>query len=574
MARRLGIVVLLAAAASAEDAAGRQESELAARFAELERMMQSQQRMIESQAGLIETQQGRILNLETRPAAPSVSTAAPSRRLTHPITAPLKSIHASADPGATAVTVQYSVLERAEMNLTHVWLLLCGALVVAMQAGFAMVKVGSCRAVSAQSILLCSLLDVCLGTLGWWISGWALAFSGPMERIDGVEYKQNRVMGYEQFAGHAFLGPPRSDGQQEPTMDIVHWFFQWACCIVAVTIASGGSCERVDIRGQAIYSFLFAAGIYPIMVACSKGMGWLTIEVNTVGYTDFGGSGLIHLAGGVGSFIGSFAIGPRKGRFDRPKEFSPHNVPLIALGTFLLWFGWYGLNCGNTMGMDRVDSGFLAAQVAMNTTLAAASGGLVAFLLRSIGFRKYDVAGFCNGILAGLVAISAGCANVDCGYAVIIGIGGAVMYVASSWLMRHVQVDDPCDTFSVHGAAGAWGVLAAAIFDWGALGSGYSQYHGRQGFACVWNKSLLACQVDIGGKAMYANIWELGMVFIWVGLTSVTILVPLRLIGLLKASEDKHWLGQDEFLHRPRKAYEIEPFISSKPLFRSTLQAI
>mmetsp|Transcript_52001 Transcript_52001/g.137361 ORF Transcript_52001/g.137361 Transcript_52001/m.137361 type:complete len:577 (-) Transcript_52001:45-1775(-) len=576
MARRLCVVVFLAAAASSEDAVGSHDSELLDRFAELERMVQSQQRMIESQAGLIETQQGRILNLESHTASSGASADVVNRRLQ---TGVAKSIYEPSGSGG------YSELESTQGAMTHVWLLLCGALVVSMHAGFAMVKVGSCRAVSAQSILLASLLDVCLATLGWWVSGWAIAFSGPMSlEADGLMYKKLRVAGYEQFAGHQFLGArssspgrtstTRSDGQVEPTFDMVRWFFQWACCTVATTIVSGGVCERVLAPGHAIYVFLMAACIYPVIVACTKGMGLLATEVNSIGFTDFAGSGIIHLTGGVGSLIGSIAVGARKGRFDRPKEFAPHNMPLVVLGTFLLWFGWYGLNCGSTMAMNTIENGFMAAQVAMNTTLGAATGGLVAFLMRSVGFRKYDVAGFCNGILAGLVAVSGSCGNVECGFACIIGGVGAFLYVGTSWLMRRIQVDDPVDAFAVHGAAGAWGVVAAAVFDWGAVGSSFNKFHGHNGFRCAFTPGTNECMTGLETDGIVANFVEIGVVFVWVGVASVVILLPLRFCGLLRASEDKQELGQDEFLHRPVKAYVIEPFLSSKPLFRSTLQAI
>ena len=150
----------------------------------------------------------------------------------------------------------------------------------------------------------------------------------------------------------------------------------------------------------------------------------------------------------------------------------------VVLGTFALWFGWYGFNPGSTLGMHDGATGALAAQVAMNTTLAAATGGITVFILRYAVTRKYDVGGLCNGILAGLVSITAGCGNVECGSAFAIGLVGAFVYQASSMLLQKLKIDDPVDASPVHGFCGIWGVLAAGFLDWG---KGVDHYHGWSG---------------------------------------------------------------------------------------------
>merc|ERR1719282_220333 len=187
------------------------------------------------------------------------------------------------------------------------------------------------------------------------------------------------------------------------------------------------------------------------------------------------------MTGGVGALVGAICSGPRNERWTNPDDFVPHSLPLVVLGTFILWFGWYGFNCGSTLGMNQ-EKGALAAQVAMNTTMAAATGGTVVFFLRFALLRKYDTGGLCNGILAGLVSITAGCGNVEAGSALLIAVIGGFVYQGSSMLLQKLKIDDPVDAVPVHGACGIWGVLAAVLFDWG---KGVENFHGWSGFSCM-----------------------------------------------------------------------------------------
>merc|ERR1719163_962391 len=186
-----------------------------------------------------------------------------------------------------------------------------------------------------------------------------------------------------------------------------------------------------------------------------------------MGYIDFAGSGVVHLCGGIGALAGAAIVGKRTGRFepDKEDEFLPHSQPLIVIGTFILWFGRCGFNPGSTLGMSDSGTALLAAHVMMNTTLSAATGGVTVFLLVFAITRKYDCANLCNGILAGLVSITAGCSNVESGSAFLIGIVGGFIFVGSSALIKKLKIDDPVDAFSVHGSCGIWGCIAAAVFD-------------------------------------------------------------------------------------------------------------
>lgn len=466
-------------------------------------------------------------------------------------------------PGTRA----YTTLESHKGAINHIWILICGCLIMMMQAGFALLEAGNCRVKNVQSILLKNLTDVCMGTLGWFIFGWSFAYSGPM---NAAGYKAE-FAGREEFAGHTFIAV-RDDGQMEPTTKMRDWFFQWAFCATAATIVSGGIAERVNFPGYSIFSFIMTSFIYPVVVAWSWGSGWMA-EMNSPGYMDFAGSGVVHLTGGIAALVGAAIAGPRRGRFEgmgakdrivgMPVKFIPHSQPLIVLGTFILWFGWYGFNCGSTLRLDDIEMAFLAAQVAMNTTLAAATGGLTVFLLRFVMMRKYDLGGMCSGILAGLVSITAGCGNVECGSAVIIGFIGALIYQASSTLLRVCKIDDPVDAFPVHGAAGIWGVFAAAAFDWG---TGLQFAHGWNGFKCAgWMKTKEGCISDgtdkQGGNLFAANMAEIVAICVWSGGLSAIVFVILKVAKLLNTADNIQEYGIDKTKHSPVKGYDVtDPF--------------
>merc|ERR1719277_120697 len=300
---------------------------------------------------------------------------------------------------------------------------------------------------------------------------------------------------------------------------MLNWFFQWAFCGAAATIVSGGVAERVKFPGYVLFSFMMTSFIYPVVVAWTWGYGWLA----DMGFMDFAGSGIVHMTGGVGALVGAAIAGPRNQRWENPDLFVPHSLPLVVLGTFILWFGWYGFNCGSTLGLSSASTGEWAAQVAMNTTIAAATGGLVVFLLRMALLRGYyDIAGFCNGILAGLVSITAGCGSVDCGSAFAIAVIGGCIYQGTSVLLKKLAIDDPIDAFPVHGAAGAWGVMAAALFDWG---KGFDYAHGWSGFGCVQDSDG-NCLSGGWTQLFTANVVEILAIVAWTAFFTVAILLP------------------------------------------------
>jgi Amt family ammonium transporter len=282
-----------------------------------------------------------------------------------------------------------------------------------------------------------------------------------------------------------------------------------------------------------------------------------------VGVVDFAGSGVVHVTGGVAGLVGTIVLGPRQGRFPawrvQPGEFDPHSLPLVVLGTMVLWFGWNGFNCGSTLEMNE-EAGLLAAQVAMNTTISAATGGLAVFCLRYVMTKSYDVCGLCNGILAGLVSITAPCGNVEAGSALAIGLIGAFVYQGASVLLVRLEIDDPVDAVPVHGFCGCWGVLAAALFDWGV---GFDNFHGRSDFHCMTDEDG-SCATGLFGRVIGAHIVMLIAIIGWSGVLSGLTFFLLKLTGTLRINQDKELDGVDAAKHCPSKAYAI-PAATGKP---------
>merc|ERR1711959_83834 len=306
--------------------------------------------------------------------------------------------------------------------------------------------------------------------------------------------------------------------------------------------------ERTRLLAFGIFSIIMTSWIYPIIVywgwSCTGMFGYTdddgesTSIVGGPAYMDFAGSGLVHLVGGVGAIIGALMVGPRKDRWVKEDDFAPHNIPFIVLGTFCLWFGWYGFNPGSTLSMHDAGTAHTAGLVAVNTTLAPCVAGLVVFLLRALVVppRLLDVGGFCNGILAGLVSITAGCAFVKPWETIIIGFIGGLIYQVSSMLVRILKIDDVVDAFSVHGACGIWGTLALGLFG--------NEEDGMGGNGIFY-----------GGNQLGVQVFGVIMIIIWVGFFSVAVFLPLRLLKVLRLSDDFQDAGADLMEHSPSKAY-------------------
>merc|ERR1719428_2043982 len=475
--------------------------------------------------------------------------------------------------------------------LDTMYLLICGTFVFFMHAGFAMLEAGTGRAKNAQAILIKNLMAVCAGTLGWYLLGWSFAYGGDVKTAKweeggfedcdentnpmgcGDNYADNGFIGgSSMFVGSGFLGKGEEADKAwaEGTIDPLTygggqaymWFFQWAFCTAGCSIVSGGMAERVKFPAWIFYAVCMSSFIYPVVVCSTWGYGWLETfkkdsKGNPVGgYIDFAGSGVVHLTGGIAALVGAKVIGVRTGRFDAEKadEFIPHSQPLIVLGTFILWFGWCGFNSGSTLGMSDSGTALVAAHVMMNTTLSAATGGMTVFLLMFAVTKRYDCAALCNGILAGLVSVTAPCSNVESGSAVFIGFLGGFVYYGSAALIKKLKIDDPVDAFSVHGACGIWGCIAAALFDFGA---GTDKHHGWGGFSATSYEEDGETKYMTTGDAVAANMCEVLFILAWSGGLSLVIFGALKMAKVLRIDEEVESEGMDTECASP-KAYNIK----------------
>jgi len=341
-----------------------------------------------------------------------------------------------------------------------IWLVLAAALVFFMQAGFAMVETGLTRAKNAGNIIMKNLMDFSVGAIMYWLIGWALMYGDSVGA----------------FIGSSMFGWQVDVVNTADTGLMRDWFFQVVFAATAATIVSGAMAERTKFTSYLIYSIFVSGLIYPISGHWIwQGDGWLT----TLGFHDFAGSTVVHSVGAWVALAGAIVLGPRIGKYVKKngkvtvRAIMGHNLPLAALGVFILWFGWYGFNAGSTLsGTDTS-----MASVAVTTTLAAAAGGILAMLTVWIVSGKPDVSMSLNGALAGLVGITAPCAVVSPFEAIIIGaVAGILVVLSVEFIDKVLHIDDPVGAVSVHGVCGVWGTLAVGIFgDLEAIGSGLSR---------------------------------------------------------------------------------------------------
>ena len=336
-----------------------------------------------------------------------------------------------------------------QTNADYVWTLVAAALVFFIQAGFALVESGFTRAKNAVNIMMKNLMDFSMGSLGYWAIGFAFMF--------GVS--KSGWIGTSGF----FLSDFTPGG--DPWV-LAFWMFQAVFAATAATIVSGAMAERTKFTGYLVYSLFVSAIIYPIFGSWAwgglfHGGGWL----ENLGFIDFAGSTVVHSVGGWTALAGAIVLGPRLGKYGKDGSIKPilgHNIPLAALGVFILWLGWFGFNPGSTTAANTD-----IAMIFVNTNLAAAAGAVLAMFTAWIKFGKPDAGMSLNGALAGLVAITSPCASVSPLSAVIIGAIAGIIVVFSVVFFDRIKVDDPVGAISVHGVNGAWGTLAAGIFNMG-----------------------------------------------------------------------------------------------------------
>jgi Amt family ammonium transporter len=380
---------------------------------------------------------------------------------------------------------------RAAGNLG--WVLGAAFLVMFMQAGFALVEAGLCRAKSAAHVMSMNLMIYGLGTVGFWVCGFALMFGGLAHGPVPIGFQHPLGDGIRSlnsewapsFFGHSigllggrgfFLDPSRFDAGI-----FALFLFNLVFLNIAATIPTGAMAERWNFKNFMLYGLWAGALPFAIFGNWVWGGGWLSQLGRSLGlghgHVDFAGSSVVHLCGGMIGLAGALILGPRLGKFGpsgRPRPIPGHNLVYVTLGTLILVFGWFGITAGSALsGSDA-----RIAVIVFNTMLAAAAGGIGAYVTMVFKFGKPDPSILCNGVLAGLVAVSAPCAFVNPPAAFIIGaVAGIAVVHAVIFVEGTLRVDDPVGAVSVHGLSGAWGALSVGIFANGAYGAGWGGVH-------------------------------------------------------------------------------------------------
>ena len=386
----------------------------------------------------------------------------------------------AASPGNPTLAEVADTVGHNKISINLVWLLLCGFLVFFMQAGFALVETGFTRAKNVAHTMAMNLFVYPAGMLAFYMTGFAIMFGGmgALGTFGNFAGLNNEVS--LTLFGHSFglFGTKGFFMSGVYDVAVLGFFvFQVVFMDAAATIPTGAMAERWKFASFAIFGFLVGGLIYPLYGNWVWGGGWLSTLGSNFGlghgHVDFAGSSVVHLTGGVLAFVGAKILGPRIGKYNKdgsPNAIPGHNIPMAVLGTLVLAFGWFGFNSGSTL--SGTDLRF--AVVAFNTMIASCGGALVATLwMWFVRGKKPDVSMMCNGLLAGLVAITAPCAFVSPAGALIIGlISGVVVVEAAFYVERKLKIDDPVGAIAVHGANGIWGVLALGLFADGTYGDG------------------------------------------------------------------------------------------------------
>jgi Amt family ammonium transporter len=412
--------------------------------------------------------------------------------------------------------------EQLKIVLDSIFLLFASVLVIFMNAGFGMLETGFCRQKNAVNILSKNLIVFAVATIAYWAVGYAIMYGGYVNEA-GEWVGGNSFFGYSGWffnnSSVPYTGSESFEVNEEGmkiavgTPEAISFLFQVAFAATAATIVSGAVAERVKFSSFLIFSFLLVAISYPITGHWYWDGGWLA----DVGFNDFAGSTIVHSVGGWAALMGAAFIGPREGKYrdDGGSNAIPgHNMSLATLGCLILWIGWFGFNPGSELAATSN-----VPYIAITTNLSAAAGGVLATATSWIKDGKPDLSMIINGILAGLVGITAGCASVNYISAVIIGAIAGVIVVFSVSFFDKIKIDDPVGAISVHLVCGAWGTLAVGIFDGGtSIGAQIIGILAIGGFTVVYSsivwgilKALFGIRVSVEEEIQGLDIGEHAM---------------------------------------------------------------
>ena len=342
----------------------------------------------------------------------------------------------------STITIEQPQLINA---IDTIWVAICGAIIFFMEGGFALLEAGFVRSKNAMSIIAKVIIDVTFGGIAFYIIGFGIAYGNS-----------NGWFAFDTGITTKDLGLGLTVSNK------LFWFIQLGFAIAAISIVSGAVAERMKIWSYAIYVFIFCAVMYPLVANWVwNPNGWLALR----GFNDFAGSAAVHAMGGFSALAAAIVLGPRIGKYRKNGEVNAipgHNLPLAAIGAFILWFGWFGFNPGSTLG--AVGNWELIGTVATNTFLASAAGGISTMFYTYFRYGQIDITMTINGVLAGLVAITAGCNVVGPNAAIIIGLIAGVLVDIAVLYIDKLKIDDPVGAIAVHGVNGFFGALAVGLF--------------------------------------------------------------------------------------------------------------
>jgi Amt family ammonium transporter len=331
------------------------------------------------------------------------------------------------------------------LHLNAIWVVIAAAMVLFMEGGFSLLESGFVRTKNAVNVTMKIFVDLTVGTLSFWIIGFGLMFGKDAFGLIGT----------------TLFGNPEHIALSIPLPSAAYVLFQIGFAVACISIVSGAVAERMNFNAYILTAALICIVIYPVTGHWIwNSSGWLA----KLGMKDFAGSAAIHAVGGFAAFAMAKYLGPRKGRFNSDGStnvFAPSNIPLASAGAFILWFGWFAFNAGSTLDA----SNNALASIALNTMLAGASGGTAALFMTIKKFGKADPSMTINGVLAGLVAITAGCAYVSQWSAILIGMVSGLIVIFATLLVDYLKVDDPVGAVAVHGFNGVFGTIAVGLFD-------------------------------------------------------------------------------------------------------------
>jgi len=387
------------------------------------------------------------------------------------------------------------------------YFLVSGALVMWMAAGFAMLEAGLVRAKSTVEILTKNVVLFAIACIMYMVVGYSIMYPG-----DGVSAWWPGIGGLLGKADNDVAAVLAGGDDAPYYSNLSDFFFQVVFVATAMSVVSGAVAERMKLWSFFIFAIIFTAFIYPLEGYWKWGGGYL----DQAGFLDFAGSGIVHMAGGAAALAGVLLLGPRKGKYGKDGSIHPipgANLPLATLGTFILWLGWFGFNGGSELKVSDVGEANAVALVFVNTNMAAAGGAVAALITARLLFGKADLSMVLNGVLAGLVAITAEPLTPAPGVATLIGAAGGVLVVFSIITLDKLRIDDPVGAISVHGVVGMWGLLAVTLTNPDAT--------------------------------LSAQLLGLGVIFAWVFVASFVVWLILKIVMGIRVSEEEEYEGVD-----------------------------